>query len=259
MKAVSRWLRGVRWNVVIISVFVVAILNYAGVFTHIFERDYRTQFSYPLEVDIPLVIKQLKNSQEPTINPINGFNYGYLRSCPSKCPTNGPGPRLLIVVKSALGNVAKRNVIRKTWGYERRFSDVPICTVFLLGKPTEHARALVEEEDTKHGDIVQGNFIDSYFNNTLKTMSGLKWVVDHCPHAQFILFSDDDMYISVKNILRFIRNPTAYPTEPKEGKSEKGSRKFAPTFYEDQVDDLQLYAGNTSKNTTHTQNNQSAQ
>ena len=42
-------------------------------------------------------------------------------------------------------------------------------------------------------------------------MSGFKWVVEHCLQAQYILFSDDDMYVSTKNVLRFVRNPANYP------------------------------------------------
>ena len=37
-------------------------------------------------------------------------------------------------MKSAVPHFHKRQVIRKTWGYENRFSDVPVRTVFLLGK-----------------------------------------------------------------------------------------------------------------------------
>jgi len=29
-------------------------------------------------------------------------------------------------------------------------------------------------------------------------MSGFRWAVEHCPKAQYVLFSDDDMYISMK-------------------------------------------------------------
>ena len=31
------------------------------------------------------------------------------------------------------------------------------------------------------GDIVQGSFVDTYFNNTVKTGLGFGWAVEHCP------------------------------------------------------------------------------
>ena len=29
--------------------------------------------------------------------------------------------------------------------------------------------------------FLQGDFIDSYYNNTIKTMMGLRWAVEACP------------------------------------------------------------------------------
>jgi hypothetical protein len=42
-------------------------------------------------------------------------------------------------------------------------------------------QAAVEQEFAQYKDLVQGNFIDSYFNNTWKTALGLRWAVEHCP------------------------------------------------------------------------------
>ena len=33
----------------------------------------------------------------------------------------------------------------------------------------------VEAESQEHKDIVQGSFMDTYFNNTIKTAMGLRW------------------------------------------------------------------------------------
>ena len=41
------------------------------------------------------------------------------------------------------------------------------------------------------------SFQDSYHNLTLKTVMGLKWTSIFCPHAQFILKTDDDIYVNV--------------------------------------------------------------
>jgi hypothetical protein len=45
--------------------------------------------------------------------------------------------RVIYLVKSAVGNFERRKVIRQTWGFEKRFADVPIRTVFLLGEILE--------------------------------------------------------------------------------------------------------------------------
>ena len=59
--------------------------------------------------------------------------------------------------------------------------------------------------------MVQGDFIDSYYNNTLKTLMGLKWAKQHCLNSRFYFFVDDDYYVSTRNVLRFLRNPVNYP------------------------------------------------
>ena len=41
------------------------------------------------------------------------------------------------------------------------------------------------------------HFQDSYHNLTLKTVMGLKWMSIFCPHAKFILKTDDDIYVNV--------------------------------------------------------------
>src|SRR5699024_8144032 len=40
----------------------------------------------------------------------------------------------------------------------------------------------------------------------LKTLATLHWTVKHCSQVPFMLFVDDDFYVSVKNLLKFTRN-----------------------------------------------------
>lgn len=59
--------------------------------------------------------------------------------------------------------------------------------------------------------MVIADFRDAYYNNTLKTLLGLRWLVEICPNYRYAYFVDDDMYVSLKNLLKFIRNPAEYP------------------------------------------------
>nr|CAD7415580.1 unnamed protein product [Timema poppensis] len=112
-----------------------------------------------------------------------------------------------------MANFNKRMAIRHSWGFEKRFSDVPIRTVFVLGvhESNKKLQFMVQDEQRKFGDIVQANFIDTYYNNTIKTLMGFNWAMRYCTNSRFYMFADDDMYISTKNVLRFLRNPTQYP------------------------------------------------
>ena len=227
-----------------------------GVFTHFLEKDYYTEFSYPLDVDLQPLVKELIVGHTPSTKPINIFNYTYLKSCEDKCSSNS-NPKLLFVVKSSLPHFEQRQAIRQTWGNQMRFPDIEIRRVFLLGTgPDSEIQQRIDQEHNQHGDIVQADFHDDYRNNTLKTMSGFKWAVEHCPSVSYVVFSDDDMYISTKNLLRFIRDPLNYPDQDQipivkdvEHRERSLKQEVVPATenvgnLNDEIEDRKLYAGN---------------
>lgn len=187
-----------------VLVFVLWILNYFGAFTHLFEIDY-SQFHYPLNEDIRAIVHDLRHHGKLNISPINVQNFTYVISNKEKCLN--VKPYLLFVVKSEITNFERRAVIKKTWGAEKD-GEITMKTVFLLGTRPEEAalQAKIFADHRLHGDIVQGDFVDSYFNNTLKTVMGLRWVTEHCSHARFIMFSDDDMFVSPTNVLKLLKS-----------------------------------------------------
>ena len=63
---------------------------------------------------------------------------------------------------------------------------------------------MIASEQAKYGDVVQGNFVDHYRNLTLKNVMGLKWTGRYCADAQFVLKSDDDAFIDVAQLRRFV-------------------------------------------------------
>jgi len=144
---------------------------------------------------------------------------------------------LLIVVKSALENRHSREAIRKSWGFEGRFADVVIRRVFVLGRCVDRTdvadcQDTIDDEMSAHKDIVQADFVDSYYNNTIKTMIGFKWAVTYCTGAQFVLFVDDDYYISVKNLLKYLRNPlNSWPTMDSNAIDEDMNTRFDGRLY----------------------------
>lgn len=74
-------------------------------------------------------------------------------------------------------------------------------------------RALsVEEEMLKYKDIVRAKFVDSYENNTLKILVGLRYALEQCQDFSYAFLVDDDMYLNVANLIKFIEEPTNYPS-----------------------------------------------
>lgn len=210
-------------------ILIIALVKIFGLHTLLFERDIDGEFDYPLNENIYPYVEQMRNNDKPSIPPINVYNYSFLSSSEDKCKSDSE-IRLVIIVKSAMHNFHRRSAIRKAWGFENRFSDVIIKKVFVLGVDGGADKSLqeaIDAESKKHNDIVQANFQDSYFNNTIKTMMGFTWAMRFCPAAKFYMFSDDDMYVSVKNVLRFIRNPSHYPEYVEEALAAR--RKLTPS------------------------------
>ncbi|KAI3368687.1 hypothetical protein L3Q82_025680, partial [Scortum barcoo] len=118
---------------------------------------------------------------------------------------------LLMVIKSVATQHDRREAIRKTWGKEQVVGGKRIKTLFLLGKPSNEAeranhQKLVEYEDYIYRDILQWDFLDSFFNLTLKETHFLKWFHTYCPGVQFVFKGDDDVFVSVDNIFEFLES-----------------------------------------------------
>nr|DBA26309.1 TPA: hypothetical protein GDO54_010588 [Pyxicephalus adspersus] len=125
---------------------------------------------------------------------------------PQKCSEDVD---LLIVVKSIITQHDRRDVIRKTWGREKVLNGKKIKTLFLLGtamKEEERAnyQKLLEFENQIYGDILQWDFLDSFFNLTLKEVHFLKWMTIYCHQVPYIFKGDDDVFVSPTNILDFL-------------------------------------------------------
>ncbi|KAJ6651085.1 hypothetical protein lerEdw1_000826 [Lerista edwardsae] len=121
---------------------------------------------------------------------------------------------LLIVVKSIITQHDRREAIRRTWGQEKEVDGKKIRTLFLLGvasKEEERAnyQKLLDYENRIYGDILQWNFLDSFFNLTLKEVHFLKWFNIYCDNVRYIFKGDDDVFVSPNNILEFLQDQKA--------------------------------------------------
>lgn len=116
---------------------------------------------------------------------------------------------MLMVIKSVATQHDRREAIRRTWGKEQVLNGRRVKTLFLLGKPSkeeerQNHQKLVEFEDRIYGDILQWDFLDSFFNLTLKETHFLKWFHTYCPGVRYVFKGDDDVFVSVSNILEYL-------------------------------------------------------
>uniref|UniRef100_A0A8D0GMJ3 Hexosyltransferase n=1 Tax=Sphenodon punctatus TaxID=8508 RepID=A0A8D0GMJ3_SPHPU len=130
---------------------------------------------------------------------------------PEKCSSD---IYLLIVVKSIITQHDRREAIRRTWGQEMVVDGKKIRTLFLLGTASkEEERAnyqkLLDYENHIYGDILQWDFLDSFFNLTLKEVHFLKWLNIYCDNVRYIFKGDDDVFVSPPNLLEFLEDKKA--------------------------------------------------
>ena len=140
-------------------------------------------------------------------------------------------PALLILVKSAAQNTPERRALRKMYAndeYLKRFH-MPIRYAFLVatgqfngGELPDSFRAEIEQ----WRDIVAMDFVESYSNLTVKTLGGMRWAVEKCTKFEFLILIDDDMWLSVKNVIRFLKDPSLYVNVGNGGNSQGKNRSL---------------------------------
>ncbi|XP_050416227.2 beta-1,3-galactosyltransferase 1 [Patella vulgata] len=132
-----------------------------------------------------------------TVNPI--FNGDYLLNNVSVCPDN---LTIIIVVHTAPDHFIRRQNIRTTYGSSTTFLPFNIRTVFLIGRvKTVDLIVKIMKEHIEYGDIIQGNFIDTYHNLTYKAVMGLHWVSHYCSKVKYVVKVDDDVVFDMWKFL----------------------------------------------------------
>lgn len=105
--------------------------------------------------------------------------------------------KTLITIKSATDHFEHRMAIRESWG---SLKSLRIKLLFLLGQSAStDVNEAIEKEFEDFDDIVQGSYIDSYNNLTLKALNGMEYRKKFCNEPEYILAIDDDTYVSVED------------------------------------------------------------
>ncbi|CAN7938699.1 unnamed protein product, partial [Ixodes hexagonus] len=126
-------------------------------------------------------------------------------------PCAGPRDLFLVVfVHSAPAHWDRRRAIRETWGNAsvlQASTAQRMALVFMVGLVDDpQTREALAREGSAHGDLVMGNFVDSYRNLTYKHVMGLKWVTYFCRSARYVLKTDDDVFIDLFQLTSYLRD-----------------------------------------------------
>ena len=158
-----------------------------------------SNFKYDLDINIPDVVQKRLRGEYVGIQTYNNFrNYIYT---PNPCNNQYD---LLIMIKSKYNHFEQRRVIRATWGNTNIVyqDSLTICTVFVLGCSSKSHYRFSSERHSYH-DILLIDMIDSYYNNTLKTISSTRWASNNSV-SNFVLFVDDDYFVNIENMLKLV-------------------------------------------------------
>lgn len=170
------------------------------------------QFRYPLDINMRQLVDTLNKKEVPIYPPVNKFIAPPVLEDDTKCKAmdgNDEPLWMLMIIKSKIDNFELRRVVRETWADEYQFAVLPMRRIFVLGIRNHdlQLQRRVGIEANQHGDIVQYYFEDNFFNNTYKIMAGLKWTRVNCRGAQYIMLVDDDFYVNIHGVRKYLDKP----------------------------------------------------
>lgn len=222
-------------NLFVFCFLILYILSFFGIFTHLFEQDIsKSQSQLAFYLSLPSI--DIENFNDPYID-VNKHVFKYIHNSNETCDdTRKKTPYLVILIKSKYSNFEQRLAIRETWGNITYYKSHMVKVVFLLGMPNIddysytfnankyfdikkytninrelnslnnlNANQMIEIENFIFNDIVQQNFIDSYYNNTLKAIMGLRWIEEYCVNSRYYLFIDDDQFLNPNLLFKYLK------------------------------------------------------
>lgn len=161
--------------------------------------------------EIHIELPTTTTAPKPTLPPYPPVSNGKpLVLTPSGCSEE---VFLVIIVVSSSRNFEARKAVRSSWGKSisevKRFnsnSSRDSFQVFFVVGGDEVNDERVEKEAEQFGDILRGNFMDTYVQNdlhTVKTLLGLKWATSIC-NPQYILKVNSDSFVNVHETIKWL-------------------------------------------------------
>lgn len=130
------------------------------------------------------------------------FNINAVDSCSSRVNL------LAIVVSSFVSNFNNRRAIRRTWASQVKLEfRRKVCLFFLTGKTDDkNVQSKLLEETNKFDDMIQADFYDSNYNESLKSLAILEWKARFVPRIKFLMKVEDNVYVNVGGIVEELIN-----------------------------------------------------
>lgn len=138
---------------------------------------------------------------------------------------------LVIIVASFAEAYQNRMVIRRTWGTDNALHR-KWKTVFLIGEGQNVAMSdRISREAQIFGDIIQGDYTETFDNKVFKIQSGFEWAAKYCGNFQYLLKTDDDVFVNTRGLIDFLSGTGSSNTEFYFGHLMHGSPVLRTGYY----------------------------
>ncbi|XP_053374373.1 beta-1,3-galactosyltransferase 1-like [Mercenaria mercenaria] len=115
---------------------------------------------------------------------------------------------LIVLIMTTHENIKTRTALRSTWLSHTKNNTANVRYAFLLGETANYRlKESVLRENSVYHDIIKEDFVDTYMNLTFKTIMGFKWVATKCMRASYVMKTDDDMFVNIRNVLKIFQGP----------------------------------------------------
>ena len=119
---------------------------------------------------------------------------------------------LVVLVSSSPGAYKNRLAIRHTWATDNALHR-KWKTVFLIGEGNSMAVSdRITREAQIFGDIIQGDYSETYANKVFKIQSGFEWAAKYCSF-EYLLKTDDDVFVNTRGLVAFLSGEGAPKSE----------------------------------------------
>ncbi|CAF1219046.1 unnamed protein product [Adineta steineri] len=154
------------------------------------------------------IIRSLSSTTTSHLLPPNHHShrtlYSFLISNSDICLTESVDLLIMIISKSE--NYKTRDAIRRTWGSRKNlgiYSSISIKIFFLIDFDEKFNNNVRLENNLFH-DIIQVELPQQYTLVTYRVLSILEWSFRYCRRAKFVFKTDDDIFINLIILLKFV-------------------------------------------------------
>lgn len=138
----------------------------------------------------------------------------------------------LFFVHTAATHSDHRRVLREIVGNSTYGAQYNWTAVFFVGmSPVDKVARSVASEAEANGDVVVLPYLDTYRNLTYKYVYGIKWTLEYCPRARYVLKMDDDIVVHLPSLMKKLAAGGRPLGPPSSSPAPNPSPAAPPKFY----------------------------